>query len=68
MTDVHGMEKAVISLNGIFKFEVMGEGTDGRLFGKYRLGRTPPSFMERLSYFGLERAWKTAMDEAENDL
>ena len=41
------------------------EGTDGKLYGKYHSSRIPPSFMKRLSYFGLDRAWKAALEEAE---
>jgi pilus assembly protein CpaF len=67
VTDVFGMEGDVITLNDIFQFEVIGEGGDGRLRGKYRVNRMPPSFAKRLSYFGLDRAWRAAMDEAEAD-
>ena len=65
VTEVCGMEGEVITLNDIFQFEVLGEGTDGRLFGKYHVSRIPPSFMKRLSYFGLDRAWRAALEEAE---
>jgi pilus assembly protein CpaF len=66
VTEVCGMEGDVITLNDIFQFEVIGEGTDGKLYGKYHTSRIPPSFMKRLSYFGLDRAWKAALEEAEN--
>ena len=52
--------------NDIFQFEVIGEGADGRLFGKYKVSRVAPSFQRRLAYFGLDRAWRAALDEAEN--
>ena len=65
VTEVCGMEGDVITLNDIFQFEVLGEGQDGRLFGKYHISRVPPSFLKRLSYFGLDRAWRTALDEAD---
>ena len=64
VTEVCGMEGDVITLNDIFQFEVLGEGSDSRLFGKYHVSRVPPSFMRRLSYFGLDRAWKAAVEEA----
>jgi pilus assembly protein CpaF len=67
VTDVYGMEGDVITLNDIFQLEVMGEDTNGRLFGKYKVSMMPPSFMKRLSYFGLERAWRIAMKDAEDD-
>jgi pilus assembly protein CpaF len=66
VTEVCGMEGEVITLNDIFQFEVLGEGTDGKLYGKYHVSRIPPSFMKRLSYFGLDRAWKAALEEAES--
>ena len=65
VTEVCGMEGDVITLNDIFQFEVLGEGPDGRLFGKYHVSRVPPSFLKRLSYFGLDRAWRAALEEAE---
>ncbi len=67
VTEVCGMEGDVITLNDIFQFEVLGEGQDGRLVGKYHISRVPPSFLKRLSYFGLDRAWRAALDEAENE-
>jgi pilus assembly protein CpaF len=67
ITDVCGMEGDVVTLNDIFQFEVLGEGKDGKLAGRYRVSRMPPSFIKRLAYFGLERAWRTAMEEAELD-
>jgi pilus assembly protein CpaF len=66
VTEVCGMEGEVITLNDIFQFEVLGEGTDGKLTGKYHVSRVPPSFLKRLSYFGLDRAWRAALDEAES--
>jgi pilus assembly protein CpaF len=67
VTEVCGMEGEVITLNDIFQYEVLGEGTDGKLFGKYHVSRIPPSFLKRLSYFGLDRAWRAALEEAESD-
>ncbi|MGE0418161.1 MAG: CpaF family protein [Acetobacteraceae bacterium] len=63
VTEVCGMEGEVITMNDIFQFEVLGEGSDGRLFGHYKVSRVPPSFLRRLSYFGLDRAWKAALEE-----
>jgi len=65
VTEVCGMEGDIITLNDIFQFEVLGEGADGRLFGRYKVNRVPPSFARRLAYFGLDRAWRTTLDEAE---
>jgi pilus assembly protein CpaF len=66
VTEVCGMESDIITLNDVFQFEVLGEGSDGRLFGRYRVSRVPPSFQRRLAYFGLDRAWKGALEEADS--
>ena len=65
VSEVCGMEGEIITMNDIFQLEIMGEGPDGKLFGRYKASRVPPSFLRRLSYFGLDRAWKAALDEAE---
>ncbi|MGE0226252.1 MAG: CpaF family protein [Acetobacteraceae bacterium] len=65
VTEVCGMEGDVITLNDIFQFELLGEGPDGRLFGHYKVSRVPPSFQQRLVYFGMDRAWKAALDETD---
>jgi hypothetical protein len=39
---------------------------DSRLTGHYKVSRVPPSFLRRLSYFGLDRQWKAALEEAED--
>ena len=67
VTEVCGMEGEVITLNDIFQYEVLGEGPDSRLFGRYKVSRVPPSFQRRLTYFGLERAWKAALDEGSGE-
>ena len=61
VTEVCGLEGDVILMNDIFQFEMDGEDADGRLIGAYRISRLPPSFQERLVYFGLDRAWANAM-------
>ncbi|HEY8289822.1 MAG TPA: CpaF family protein [Acetobacteraceae bacterium] len=66
VTEVCGMEGEVITLNDIFQFEVLGEGPDSKLYGQYKVSRVPASFMRRLAYFGLDRAWKAALEEAED--
>jgi len=65
VTEVCGMEGDVITLNDLFQFEVQGEGQNGKLFGRYNVSRLPPTFMRRLTYFGLDKAWKSALDEVE---
>jgi pilus assembly protein CpaF len=66
VTEVCGMEGEIITMNDIFQFEILGEGPDGRLTGNYKVSRVPPSFLRRLSYFGLDRQWKAALEEAED--
>ncbi len=62
VTEVCGMEGEVITLNDIFQFEMLGEGPDGKLFGRYKVSRVPPTFQRRLMDFGLDRGWKAAID------
>jgi pilus assembly protein CpaF len=52
-------------MNDVFQLEILGEGPDGKLFGKYKVSKVPPSFLRRLSYFGLDRQWKAALEEVE---
>jgi pilus assembly protein CpaF len=65
LTDVAGLEGDVAIMNDIFQFEIEGESLNGRLLGHYRCSRARPSFHEKLAYFQLDRAWATAMEEAE---
>ncbi len=65
VTEVCGLEGEVVTMNDVFLFEVLGESTSGRLHGRYRVGRTRPAFSQRLAYFGLDRAWIAALDEAD---
>ncbi len=64
VTDVAGLEGDVVILNDIFSYEIEGEGTDGRLIGRYKVNRSRASFHEALAYFQLDRAWTAALDEA----
>jgi pilus assembly protein CpaF len=65
VTDVCGLEGETIILNDIFNFQIEGESQTGGLVGHYRVNRSKPSFHQRLSYFGLDRAWATALEETE---
>ena len=65
VTEVCGMEGDVITLNDLFQFEVLGEGQNGKLFGRYNITRVPPSFARRLAYFGLDKTWRAAMEEVD---
>jgi pilus assembly protein CpaF len=64
VTEVCGMEADVVALNDVFQLEVQGQREDGRLFGRYKVNPVPPSFMRRLSYFGLDTIWADAIHEA----
>jgi pilus assembly protein CpaF len=64
ITEVIGMEGEVVTMNDICVFEYEGENSDGSLRGRYRLSRVRPHFSKRLAYFGLERAWLDALEEA----
>jgi pilus assembly protein CpaF len=65
VTEVCGMEGDMVLLNDIFQFQIEGEGSDGRLRGRYNISRSRPGFHSRLAYFRLERAWADAMEGAE---
>jgi pilus assembly protein CpaF len=65
VTEVCGLEGDVITMNDIFQFEIKGEGPDGRLSGTYKVSRVPPAFAQRLAYFGQEKAWRSALAEAD---
>jgi pilus assembly protein CpaF len=63
VTDVCGLEGETVILNDIFAYHVEGESLAGGLVGRYRVNRARPSFHQRLSYFGLDRAWTAALEE-----
>ena len=65
LTEVAGLEGEVVILNDIFQLEIEGEGADGRLRSHYKVSRARPAFHERLCYFGLDRAWASALDQTE---
>ncbi len=64
VTDVAGLEGDVVILNDVFRYEIEGEATDGRLVGHYKINRARASFHEALTYFQLDRAWSTALEDA----
>lgn len=64
VSDVCGMESDVIIMNDVFQMEVVGEGANGKLVTRYKVSRSRPSFSERLAYFGMEKAWMQALEEA----
>ncbi len=65
ISELVGLEGDVVTMNDIFQFDYDGENPDGTIRGKYRMSRVRPSFVERLTYFGQDRAWMTALAEGE---
>jgi pilus assembly protein CpaF len=65
VTDVCGLEGETVITNDIFALELAGEDLRGKLQARYKVGHGRPSFHQRLAYFGLERAWTAAIEEAE---
>jgi pilus assembly protein CpaF len=66
VTEIAGIEGETQLLNDIFKFEVTGESATGKLTGRYEVSRIRSTFIERLQYFGLERAWSHALEDIES--
>ena len=72
VSEVCGMEGEVVILNDIFQFEFTGKEPPSKdasgqtkpekLTGVYRVSKARPSFMPRLVYFGLDRAWMQALE------
>jgi pilus assembly protein CpaF len=65
ITEVMGMEGDVVTLNDVFQYEFENEGTEGEVRGRYRVSRMRPACLQRLAYFGVDRAWMSALDEAD---
>ncbi|MDO9709137.1 CpaF family protein [Paracraurococcus lichenis] len=65
VTELVGLEGDVFTLNDIFSLEHEGEDAEGRLRVRWKASRARPSFLPRLAYFGMERAWAQALEEAE---
>ena len=63
LTEICGQEEDVITTNDIALFKFSHEDARGRIVGTYASSLAIPKFMERLAYFGLDRAWRDAMQE-----
>jgi pilus assembly protein CpaF len=63
VSEIRGMEGDIITTNDIFRRVPDGETAEGRLLGHYEVSRVRPGFQPRLAYFGLEHAWRTAIEE-----
>jgi pilus assembly protein CpaF len=61
ITEVTGLEGDVITTNDIAAFEYQEEDVHGQILGIYRSTHAIPKFKNRLSYYGLDRAWAEAM-------
>ncbi|MCX7384626.1 MAG: CpaF family protein [Alphaproteobacteria bacterium] len=61
VSEIGRLDGDVVELHDIltFNFERMDE--DGRIVGQYVASPKPASFIKRLSYFGLDGAWTTAI-------
>ncbi|MFZ0302229.1 MAG: CpaF family protein [Terracidiphilus sp.] len=53
VTEITGMEEAVISMQEIFSFQKKGIGPDGRVIGVFQPSRIRPKFLERLRVSGI---------------
>jgi len=63
VSEVCGMEGEVITMNDLASFEFEREDSQGHILGRYVSSNLRPSFTSRLEYFGLERAWMSAMQD-----
>jgi pilus assembly protein CpaF len=66
ITEVMGMEGDTIVTQDVLKYEIDGEGEDGKIKGDHRgtgIGR--PRFWERARYFNMEKELATALDQLE---
>jgi pilus assembly protein CpaF len=63
LSEVRGLEGDVVTMNDLVTFEYEGEDSQGRLVGHYRASGIKPGFISRLEYYGLDRAWMTAVEE-----
>ncbi len=64
VTEIAGIEGETQLLNDIFKLEITGETSAGRLTGRYEVSRIRSTFTERLQYYGLDRAWTNALEDS----
>ncbi|GAA5264795.1 pilus assembly protein CpaF [Acidiphilium sp. MT5] len=64
LAEIAGAEDETPLLNTIFKYEVQGETTDGKLFGAYKVMPVRSAFLDKLSYYRLDRLWHAALEEA----
>ncbi|MFM2130331.1 MAG: hypothetical protein RL477_1877, partial [Pseudomonadota bacterium] len=61
VAEVTGMEGDIITSQELFTFHFEGEGSDGKLIGKFASSGLRPAFLDRAEYFGLGRALMETM-------
>ncbi len=61
ITEICGLEGEVVTTNDIAAFQFDRETHEGRLTGKYVSSGNVPAFIDRLAYFGFDRAWADAV-------
>jgi len=64
VTEVCGLEGDVFVTNDVFAFEFGAEAPGGQLSGRYLTSGAQPGFVERLRYFGYDRAWISVLRDA----
>ena len=63
VAEVCGMEGDVITMNDHITFEYQSDDAHGRIMGRYKTSMIRPGFASRLEYYGLDRAWSSAVAE-----
>jgi pilus assembly protein CpaF len=68
VTEVVGMEGDVIITQDLFKYEIEGEDSNGRLIGRHvSSGITKPHFHDRVRYFNEEQRLAAALEAMERN-
>jgi len=60
VTEVIGMEGAVIVTQELFKFEYLDESSDGKIIGEYRSMGLRPYTLEKAKQFGFDQPYLEA--------
>ena len=63
VSEVCGLEGDVVTMNDHVTFEYQRDDAHGRIVGRYATSKIRPGFVSRLEYFGLDRAWSSAVNE-----
>ena len=66
ITEVLGMEGDVITTQDLFKYEITGEGEDGKITGRHRAnGSGRPGFWDRAVYYNEQARLTKALDDSD---